>query len=156
MLRPSYHAEQTLYSSAPACSCRNSPQELLGTFPPPIQLLNTMPFMPRGENRRSARSVDQTMWRTCGIFCAWSLLFLTDVCAQSQRRYTIYFIFFFLHWFESFLSEQGVNVGCGEAAPLNWSLFRLRNILQSWLLPPVRTCGALKWNHVLNGPQAVV
>lgn len=33
VLRPSYHAEQTLYSSAPACSCRNSPQELLGTFP---------------------------------------------------------------------------------------------------------------------------
>ncbi|XP_075903459.1 procollagen C-endopeptidase enhancer 2b [Nelusetta ayraudi] len=46
-----------------------------------------MPFMPRDENRRSACcSVNQTMWRTGAIFCAWSLLLLTDVCAQSQRR----------------------------------------------------------------------
>ncbi|KAM9827490.1 procollagen C-endopeptidase enhancer 2b isoform 1-T1 [Neosynchiropus ocellatus] len=28
------------------------------------------------------------MWRTCGVFSAWSLLFLTQVCAQSQRRPT--------------------------------------------------------------------
>lgn len=78
------------------------------------------------------------------------------LCAVSAEVHIYFIIFFPLHWFESFLSEQGVNVGCGEAAPLNWSLFRLRYILQSWLLPPVRTCGALKWNHVLNRPQAVV
>lgn len=66
-----------------------------GYFSPPSQLLHTMPHMPRGENRRSARSVTPTMWRTCSVFCAWSLLFLTEVCAQSQRRYTFIYIFFF-------------------------------------------------------------
>ncbi|XP_029698299.1 procollagen C-endopeptidase enhancer 2b isoform X2 [Takifugu rubripes] len=49
-------------------------------------LPNTMSFMLRVNTRRGARSVNQTMWRTCGVFCAWILLFLTDVCAQSQRR----------------------------------------------------------------------
>lgn len=57
-----------------------------GYFTPPFELQNTMPFMPRGENRRSACSLKPAMWRTCSIFCAWSLLFLTEVCAQSQRR----------------------------------------------------------------------
>ncbi|XP_068437536.1 procollagen C-endopeptidase enhancer 2b isoform X1 [Clinocottus analis] len=47
-----------------------------------------MPFMSRVENRRRACSVNQTMWRTCSVFCAWSLLFLTEVCAQSQQRPT--------------------------------------------------------------------
>uniref|UniRef100_A0A668UAU3 Procollagen C-endopeptidase enhancer 2b n=1 Tax=Oreochromis aureus TaxID=47969 RepID=A0A668UAU3_OREAU len=45
-----------------------------------------MPFTPRGENRRSSCSVFPTMWRTCSIFCAWTVLFLTEVCAQSQQR----------------------------------------------------------------------
>lgn len=91
LLRPSYHAEQTLYSSAPACSDWNFPAGTPGLlfFPPhQVQLPNTMPFMPRGENRR-------TMWRTCSVFCAWSLLFLAEVCAQSQRRYT--FIYSFIY-----------------------------------------------------------
>ncbi|KAK7881786.1 hypothetical protein WMY93_030195 [Mugilogobius chulae] len=30
--------------------------------------------------RRSA------MWKTCSLFCAWCLLFLSEICAQSQRR----------------------------------------------------------------------
>ncbi|XP_071341170.1 procollagen C-endopeptidase enhancer 2b isoform X1 [Trachinotus anak] len=60
-----------------------------GYFSPPCALLNTMPLMlPRGESRRSAGSVNPTMWRTCSIFCAWSLLFLTEVCAQTQQRPT--------------------------------------------------------------------
>uniref|UniRef100_A0A3B3YPN3 Procollagen C-endopeptidase enhancer 2b n=1 Tax=Poecilia mexicana TaxID=48701 RepID=A0A3B3YPN3_9TELE len=42
--------------------------------------------MPRSENKRSVCSVHNTMWRTCSIFCAWTLLFLTEVCAQSQQR----------------------------------------------------------------------
>lgn len=46
---------------------------------------STMSFVPRAETRRSA-----TMWRTCSVFCAWSLLFLAEVCAQSQQRYTFY------------------------------------------------------------------
>ncbi|MEQ2166662.1 Procollagen C-endopeptidase enhancer 2 [Goodea atripinnis] len=41
--------------------------------------------MPRGEIRRSACSVSPAVWRTC-IFGAWTLLFLTEVCAQSQQR----------------------------------------------------------------------
>uniref|UniRef100_A0A3P8XAH9 Procollagen C-endopeptidase enhancer 2b n=1 Tax=Esox lucius TaxID=8010 RepID=A0A3P8XAH9_ESOLU len=45
--------------------------------------------MPPGENRRSgAWSVNPTMCRICGLFCAWGVLFLTEVCAQSQRRQT--------------------------------------------------------------------
>ncbi|MED6268812.1 Procollagen C-endopeptidase enhancer 2 [Characodon lateralis] len=41
--------------------------------------------MPRGEIRRNACSVSPAVWRTC-IFGAWTLLFLTEVCAQSQQR----------------------------------------------------------------------
>ncbi|XP_024248196.1 procollagen C-endopeptidase enhancer 2 [Oncorhynchus tshawytscha] len=43
-----------------------------------------MSFMPRSENRRTgAWSVHPTMWRICSIFCAWGVLSLTEVCAQS-------------------------------------------------------------------------
>lgn len=113
-------------------------------FSPPFQLLNTMSFMPRGENRRSACSVNQTMWRTCGIFCAWSLLFLTDVCAQSQRRYT--FIYFFpLFLFQFNLKAEWARCQCSLwRSSAGRPEFIQRNILQSWL-PPARTCGALNW-----------
>lgn len=112
-----------------------------GYFSPPLHLLSIMPFMPRGENSRSARSVNQTMWRTCGVFCAWSLLFLTDVCAQAQRRYIFIVYIFFPIIFKSFLSKQGVNAACGEAAPVDLEFIQW-DPLQSWLCP-VRTCGAL-------------
>lgn len=79
-------------------------------FSPPCEPLNTMSFMPRGENKRVAWSVNPTMWRTCSIFCAWSLLFLTEVCAQSQRRYTFIHIYFnvckFFKGKKNFMSEQ--------------------------------------------------
>lgn len=65
-----------------------------GYFSPPLERLNTMSFMPPGENRRSgAWSVHPIMLRICSIFCAWSVLFLTEVCAQSQRRYLFTFIY---------------------------------------------------------------
>ncbi|KAL3040389.1 hypothetical protein OYC64_011421 [Pagothenia borchgrevinki] len=38
--------------------------------------------MPRGEKRAG----NTTMWRTCSVFTLWSLMFLTHICAQSQRR----------------------------------------------------------------------
>ncbi|KAM9552823.1 procollagen C-endopeptidase enhancer 2-like [Salvelinus alpinus] len=48
-----------------------------------------MSFIPAGENRRSgAWSVHPIMLRICSLFCAWSVLFLTEVCGQSQRRTT--------------------------------------------------------------------
>lgn len=82
--------------------CWNSLQELLGTFPLRFSLLSTMPFTPPGENRRSSCSVFPTMWRTCSIFCAWTLLFLTEVCAQSQQRY---FFIYFLPQTQIFLKD---------------------------------------------------
>lgn len=156
MLRPSYHAEQTLYSSAPACSCRNSPQELLGTFPHRSSCWTQCHSCHGAKTGEAPAPLtkqcgERVVFFAHGVYCSWQM----SVRSLSGGTHLFHY-FFPLHWFESFLSEQGVNVGCGEAAPLNWSLFRLRYILQSWLLPPVRTCGALKWNHVLNRPQAVV
>ncbi|XP_037613370.1 procollagen C-endopeptidase enhancer 2b isoform X2 [Sebastes umbrosus] len=60
----------------------------LATLHHRLSCWNTMPFMSRWENRRRACSFNPTMWTTCSLFCAWSLLFLTDVCAQSQQRPT--------------------------------------------------------------------
>lgn len=95
-----------------------------GYFSPTVsQLLHTMPFMPRGENRRSARSVQPTMWRTCSIFGAWSLLFLTEVCAQSQRRYTFIYIFFF--------SSPKINfkaLWVSKVSRISCSLWRRRSV----------------------------
>lgn len=65
---------------------------------------NTMSFMLRVNTRRGARPVNQTMWRTCGGFCAWILLFLTDVCAQSQRRYK------FLLSFTELILKEGSHI----------------------------------------------
>lgn len=67
-----------------------------GYFSPPFELLSTLPFTARSESRRSVCSVYSTMWRTCGLFCAWTLLFMTEVCAQSQRRYTFIYFFFLI------------------------------------------------------------
>ena len=68
-----------------------------GYFSPPLERLNTMSFMPAGENRRSgAWSIHPIMLRICSVFCAWSVLFLTEVCGQSQRRYLFTFYFYFL------------------------------------------------------------
>lgn len=91
--------------------CWKSLQELLGTFPLRFSLLSTMPFTPPGENRRSSCSVFPTMWRTCSIFCAWTLLFLTEVCAQSQQRYL--FIYFFTpnsNFLERFIRLKKVRI----------------------------------------------
>lgn len=83
--------------------CRNS----WVLFPPSFQLLSTMSFMLQGENRRSACSIYPTMWRARSIFCAWTLLFLTEVCAQSQRRYI--FISFLSYSFEWLLFWGGIR-----------------------------------------------
>lgn len=155
VLPPSNHAEQTLYSSAPACSCWNSSQELLGTFPHRLsELLNTMPFMPRGENRRSACSVNPIMWRTCSIFCAWSLLFLSEVCAQTQQRYTFIYILFFFHLIWVFCQCarcQWSHVGGGEAGVYSEEYSAVWDYLQSGHMAHWRGI-----KSVLNQPQAVV
>ena len=75
------------------CSGLQSPKLPPGTsgyFSPPFEPLNTMSFMPRG-------SASPTMWRICSLFCAWILLFLAEVCAQTQRRYTFYSYFYCLY-----------------------------------------------------------
>lgn len=114
-------------------------------FPWSCLLPNTMSFMSRVNTRRGARSVNQTMWRTCGVFCAWILLFLTDVCAQSQRRYR--FIFFF-----KFVLKEGA---CVFTRPPAFTITGLNTFFSSFdayiiiiiiiiiIIPsrPVFTCG---------------
>lgn len=79
-------------------------------------LPNTMSFMLRVNTRRGARPVNQTMWRTCGGFCAWILLFLTDVCAQSQRRYK-----FLLSFTELILKEGSYILTRSPVFHQHWS-----------------------------------
>lgn len=58
------------------------PGTFLGSFP--HRSSHWLSFMPRSENRRTgAWSVHPTMWRIYSIFCAWGVLSLTEVCAQS-------------------------------------------------------------------------
>lgn len=57
----------------------------------------------------------------------------------SEGIFILYLIFPIM--FESFLSKQGVNAACGEAAPVDLEFIQW-DPLQSWLRP-VRTCGAL-------------
>ncbi|XP_041924625.1 procollagen C-endopeptidase enhancer 2b [Alosa pseudoharengus] len=37
-------------------------------------------------NRHTAWSFKPTMWKICSVYCAWGLLLLTGIRAQSQRR----------------------------------------------------------------------
>lgn len=103
-----------------------------GYFSPPFQLLNTMPFMPRGENRRSACTGNPTMWRTCSIFCAWSLLLLTDVCAQSQRRYSFYIISKCMWRLYERARCQESLVGCGTVEK-QWTGVYLEEYSAVWV-----------------------
>lgn len=49
----------------------------------------------------TSRGGNPTMRGTCSLFCAWSLLFLTEVCAQAQRRYVISFSLSFIFLIDS-------------------------------------------------------
>lgn len=124
MLRPSYHTEQTLYSSAPACSYWNSPQDLPGTFPHRLSSWTQCHSCHGAKTGETPAPLTQqcgehAVFFAHGVYCSWQR------SVRSLSGGTLLFTIFpqsiwkLCEWARC----QGSHVAC-EAASVSWSLFR--------------------------------